>query len=168
MELSIQNILYEIKEGNDLSVNIDLSTILNDEFIEFEVIDTFSEPKTVECYGNSDSDIVYKKVYRDLTLYKASKYELFICGYFEDAGNGFHGWSTKYDIEEINKNKTYHKTLLKKYGVDYAQDLNLYASKKLKNLKENNKKKSKEYSYWLKVYKATQNMVNQNQPQISM
>ncbi len=137
----------------NISINIDPSTTLTEKFINFEVTETFDPPKLVQVYNDdefADDGFDYEEVYRAKTLYKANKFELYLTGYFSDKGNGkFEGWSTDFGFEEISLNNSYHKYLLKKFGIKYTKELNEYALTKLKGLP------SKYRGYWQKIYKIT-------------
>ena len=157
MLITIKDIGVAIKKNKNISINIDPSIVLTEEFVNFEVIQTFNSPKRVEVYGGefgwTDCDLEYEKIYRDKTLYKANKYELWLCGYFEDRGDGsFRGWSTYYGFEEENLNDFYHSRMIEKYGKEYAKDLYLYAKNKLQSISKDRAKNNREYRRWLSAY----------------
>ena len=156
MNITVGNAVQATISANNeknISINIDPSTTLTEKFINFEVTETFDPPKLVQVYHDDDlgdDGFDYEKVYRDKTLYKANKFELYLIGYFEDTGNGkFGGWAADYGFEEISLNNSYYKYMLKKFGIKYTKELNEYALTKLKG------HPSKHRGYWKKIYKIT-------------
>lgn len=154
MKITVENAVKSVNNNEKISINIDKSTILTEQFIDFEVTETFDPPKLVEVYNNdelgfTDCGCDYEKVYRVKTLYRANKFELYLCGYFADRGHGkFGGWSTEFDIEKESLNNFYHKYMLKEFGIKYAKELNAYAKIKLGEPRTDR-------NYWQKIYKIT-------------
>ena len=162
MKITVENAVKSVNNNEKISINIDKSTILTEQFIDFEVTETFEPPKLVEVYnddelGFTDCSCDYEKVYRAKTLYRANKFELYLCGYFADKGFGkFEGWSTEFGIEEESLNVFYHKYMLKKFGVKYAKELNVYAKTKFVESRTDR-------NYWQKICKITNEKIKKSE-----
>ena len=175
MELKVQDVIDVLnrdtkeEEFTKFSVDIDTSKEITEKFINFKIEIIYKTPiKSMKYDGNTDLDISYEYIKGDITYYKANKFELFVAGYYSDSGNGYRGWHSKYEDGSgmIYGAGIFHSYLLKKYGVNYAKDLNVYAEKKLNYLTSKGKNKTKLYKYWYDTFNRTRNMIKKNEKNI--